>query len=321
MCLGSYEHILWIPTGNAALRLHKVPFFFFLQGEWGGEGPTQQLLLTNLSGHVFILQQGFAQLNRDHGNILTSNDFQEWTCIYSKTSVCYPGAVSLYYECPVSSLTDNVFCSSPSHHHVAHTMYKSRSGHADQTCFDQLPVTISCCVTWRGGSEKELTHTQSPCSNRELFLWIQSYIGDLKHPTLKCSLPALNASHFSDQWDICSLGWTGIRWCSFVSTQGLVYWTRLGFLFITQLIAQSQTGCDTVPYSSGKLGFVQWSCKTFSAPHTARHWVDRECTRNWEGTQPGQLTPGDQRRSVQYSIARFVYCIIFRGLREQSCGA
>lgn len=77
----------------------------------------------------------------------------------------------------------------------------------------------------------------------------------------------------------------------------------------------NQTCFDHISCSMGLIPVVNLVLLSISSGHTSPFllltlphlWVGRERTRSWEGPWPGQLTPADQRESVQYSVARFVY--------------
>lgn len=73
-----------LPTSEAVFRIHKAPFIVLWE-EWNGR--EAQLLLTNLSNHVTMLQQGCAQPGRDYGNILISHGSQERSFICPTTSM------------------------------------------------------------------------------------------------------------------------------------------------------------------------------------------------------------------------------------------
>ena len=47
--------------------------------------------------------------------------------------------------------------------------------------------------------------------------------------------------------------------------------------------------------------------KAFSAPHTTTPASSWGCTRSWEGTQPGQLTPTDRRDIPYHMMSRSAY--------------
>lgn len=168
-----WTHIV-MPTSNAALRLYKGPLLFCRRSE----------MVKEL--HNYWWQTSVVTLSHCRWVLLSSIGTMETSspAMISKSGLalelpCTVQVLSPLYECSVSSLTVDVFCSSPSHHHVAHTRYKSWPGHADQTFFDQ----ISCSVMWSGESEKERTHVH--VATESFILWSQTYIGVLKRPSLK----------------------------------------------------------------------------------------------------------------------------------------